>query len=75
MIYTSRPQTPNKAIGTLSAKCATQEVLKKSRRSGRNLHIVSVLRREEGYMVKYTHLPEGVPVDEARGNFLRRRSF
>ena len=30
--------------------------------------IGSVLGREEGYMVKYTPLPEGVPEREARGN-------
>ena len=41
---------------------------KKSTRSGKNLHIVSVLRQEEEYMVKYTPLPEGVPEGEARGN-------
>ena len=29
---------------------------------------VSVLGREEGYTVKYTPSPEGVPVDEGRGN-------
>ena len=29
-ISTSQPQTPNKGIGTLSAKCATQEVQKSS---------------------------------------------
>ena len=28
-ISTRRPQTPDKRIGTLCAKCATQEVLKK----------------------------------------------
>ena len=28
-IYTSRPQTPDEGIGTLSAKCATQEIQKK----------------------------------------------
>ena len=31
-------------------------------------YIVSVLGREEGYMVKYTPPPEGVPEGEARGN-------
>ena len=31
-------------------------------------YIVSVLGREEGYTVKYTPLPEGVPKGEARGN-------
>ena len=29
---------------------------------------MSVLGREEGYTVKYTPLPEGVPDREARGN-------
>ena len=29
---------------------------------------VSILGREEGYTVKYTPLPEGVPKGEARGN-------
>ena len=29
---------------------------------------VSVLGREEGYTVKYTPSPEGVPEGEARGN-------
>ena len=29
-ISTRRPQTPNKAIGTLCCKCCTQEALKKS---------------------------------------------
>ena len=33
------------------------------------VYIVSVLGREEGYTVKYTPLPEGVPEGEARGNF------
>ena len=31
-------------------------------------YTVSVLRREEGYTVKYTPPPEGVPEGEARGN-------
>ena len=31
-------------------------------------HTVSVLGQEEGYKVKYTPLPEGVPEGEARGN-------
>ena len=39
-ISNSRPQTPNEVIGTLSAQCATQDVLKKkvlqSTKSGRN---------------------------------------
>ena len=30
-------------------------------------YTVSVLGREEGYMVKYTPPPEGVPEGEARG--------
>ena len=30
--------------------------------------IVSVLGREEGCMVKYNPLPEGVPEGDARGN-------
>ena len=32
------------------------------------INTVSVLGREEGYTVKYTPLPEGVPKGEARGN-------
>ena len=28
----------------------------------------NVLGRDEGYTVKYTHLPEGVPKGKARGN-------
>ena len=28
---------------------------------------MSVLERDEGYMVKYTPLPEGVPEAEAQG--------
>ena len=31
-------------------------------------YTVSVLGREEGYTVKYTPSPEGVPEGEARGN-------
>ena len=31
-------------------------------------YIVPVLGQEEGYMVKYTPLPEGVPEGEAQGN-------
>ena len=31
-------------------------------------YIVSVLGPNEGYTVKYTPLPEGVPKGEARGN-------
>ena len=31
-------------------------------------HNVSVLRQEEGYTVKYTPTPEGVPEGEAQGN-------
>ena len=31
-------------------------------------YTVSVLGREEGYTVKFTPLPEGVPEGEARGN-------
>ena len=33
----------------------------------KHLYNVSVLGREEGYMVKYNPLPEGVPEGEARG--------
>ena len=32
------------------------------------MYIVSVLGREEGYTVKYTPPPEGVPEGKARGN-------
>ena len=32
------------------------------------VNIVSVLGQEEGYTVKYTPPPEGVPEGEARGN-------
>ena len=31
-------------------------------------HNVSVLGQEEGYTVKYTSRPEGVPEGESRGN-------
>ena len=31
-------------------------------------HLVSVLGREEGYTVKYTPPPEGIPEGKARGN-------
>ena len=33
------------------------------------VHTVSILGRDEGYTVKYTPLPEGVPEDKARGNY------
>ena len=33
------------------------------------LFTVSVLGRKEGYTVKYTPLPDGVPKGEAQGNF------
>ena len=36
---------------------------------------VSVLGREEGYTVKYTPPPEGVPEGKARGNSGRRRGI
>ena len=32
------------------------------------VHTVSILGQEEGYTVKYTPSPEGVPEGEARGN-------
>ena len=43
-----------------------------------NHHIeynVSVLGRDEGYTVKYTPLPEGVPEGEARGSSWRQRGI
>ena len=33
-----------------------------------NIYTVSVLGQDEGYTVKYTPPPEGVPEGEARGN-------
>ena len=39
------------------------------------LYNVSVLGREEGYTVKYTPLPEGVPEGEAQGNSWRQRGY
>ena len=36
---------------------------------------VSVLGREEGYTVKYSPLPEGVPEGEARRNSQRQRGI
>ena len=36
---------------------------------------VSVLGREEGYMVKYTPLPEGVPDGRAQANARRQRGI
>ena len=53
-ISTRHPQTPNEAIGTLCATCATQEVLKKVLQitnSGRNWHI-DILTYQYWY-VKY----------------------
>ena len=41
----------------------------------RYVYIVSVLGQEEGYAVKYTPLPEGVPEGEAQGNSWRRRGI
>ena len=39
------------------------------------MYTVSVLGQEEGYMVKYTPSPEGVPEGEAQGNCRRRRNI
>ena len=36
---------------------------------------VSVLGQDEGYMVKYTPLSEGVPEGEAQGKSLRQRGI
>ena len=38
-------------------------------------YFVSVLGQDEGYMVKYTPWPEGVPKGKAQGNSGRRRGI